>query len=607
MRGARDDAAAGPPYGAPMRILAVALLLSLPIAQALAAPQKASQRASSPQGGAAAQLDALLEAEWADRLAANPLLASSVGEHAYDHLLPDVSARAQELRAERTRGFLAELAKIDADELDVERRVSRSMLSAQLFDRVLSHEYREWQTPLNADSGFHTSFARLPDSTRLESERDVRNYLARCRAFPVYMDQQIANMRAGMKEGRVLPKVVMLGLPAQLRSVMVDAEVHPFVRAVENLPDTIAEETREQLRTEAVEVVTESILPPFRRFLDFLTNEYVPAGRDELGASHLPDGDEYYAFLVRRYTTLPRTPDQVHRQGLEEVARIRADMEALVESLEFEGSFADFLAFLRSDPRFYARDADELLSRAARICKDVDGLLPRYFNLLPRQPYGVEPVPDSIAPKYTSGRYVRGAPGSGRAGTYWVNTYALESRPLYALPALSLHEAVPGHHLQIALTAELEQLPPFRRNSYVTAFGEGWALYTEWLGIEMGIYDDPYEEFGRMTYEMWRAARLVVDTGIHSKGWTRDQAIEFLASNTALSIHECTTEVDRYISWPGQALAYKTGELEIRALRAECEERLGADFDLRAFHDAVLGSGALPLAVLRERMETWTP
>ena len=575
-----------------MTILAAALLL-LP------------QTAQIPS--AAEKLDALLEAEWAERLAASPLLASSVGEHAFDHLLPDVSAGAQEQRAERARGFLADLVAIDPDELDVERRVSRSMLRAELLDRVSSHEFREWQTPLNADSGFHTSFARLPESTRLDSEQDVRNYFARCRAFPRYMDQQIANMREGMRAGRVLPRVVMLGFPAQLRGVLVDAEAHPFVRALDELPETIPAERREALRAEAITIAAESIVPPYRRFLEFLTKEYVPAGREDLAARSLPSGEEYYGFLVRRYTTLPRTPDGVHARGLAEVARIRADMEALVESLEFEGSFADFLAFLRSDPRFYARDADELLSRAARICKDVDALLPRYFDLLPRQPYGVEPVPDAIAPKYTSGRYVRGAPGSGRAGTYWVNTYALESRPLYALPALSLHEAVPGHHLQIALTAELEHLPPFRRNSYVTAFGEGWALYTEWLGIEMGIYDDPYDEFGRMTYEMWRAARLVVDTGIHWKGWSRERAIEFLASNTALSIHECTTEVDRYISWPGQALAYKTGELEIRALRAECEERLGADFDLRAFHDAILGSGALPLAVLRERMETWTP
>ena len=412
-----------------------------------------------PQTGqvpsAAERLDALLEAEWADRLAASPLLASSVGEHAFDHLLPDVSAEAQEQRAEQARGFLADLAAIDPDALDVERRVSRSMLRAELLDRVGSHEFREWQTPLNADSGFHTSFARLPESTRLDSEQDVRNYFARCRAFPRYMDQQIANMREGMKAGRILPRVVMLGFPAQLRGVLVDAEAHPFVRALDELPETIPAEGREALRAEAVSIAAESIVPPYRRFLEFLTDEYVPAGREDLAARSLPAGEEYYGFLVRRYTTLQRTPDEA-RSGNRGGVADPSDMEALVESLEYEG-FADFLAFLRSDPRFYARDADERFPGGAHL--QGRGRAPSaLLDLLPRQPYGVGPVPDDRA-EYTSGRYVRGAPGSGRAGLLGQHL-RLKSRPLYALPALSLHEAVPGHHLQIALTAELEHLLP---------------------------------------------------------------------------------------------------------------------------------------------------
>ncbi len=551
-------------------------------------------------------LQELVAAEWQTRLADQPFFASSIGHHEYDAKVPDVSPDAQEARAAMALKFAARLQDIDTKQLSSDEQVTQLMLLEQLRDRARAVKFYEYETPLNADSGFHTSFARLPEETRLESEADIRNYLQRMRLFPGYMRQQIANMRDGIKAGRVLPKVVMLGFGAQLRPMLVSPESHPFVRALDKMPDGIDAETAEALRSEARVAVKNSIIPAYQSFLEFLSKEYIPAGRSTLGASSLPDGDEYYAYLVRRFTTLDQTPKEVHDRGLAEVARIRADMEAvlttLIEKGEFEGTFAEFLAYLRSDPRFYAKSPEELLARAARICKDVDAKLPAYFGRLPRQPYGVEPVPDAIAAKYTSGRYVRAGLDSGRAGTYWVNTYDLASRPLYALPALSLHEAVPGHHLQIALNAELDHLPPFRRHAYVTAFGEGWALYTEWLGIEMGIYKDAYQEFGRLTYEMWRAARLVVDTGLHAYGWTRQQAIDYLSSNTALSIHECTTEVDRYISWPGQALAYKTGELEIRALRKEAEARLGADFDLKAFHDQILGSGSVPLSVLRAQM-----
>lgn len=578
--------------------------MALTFAAAAAAAQTDS--APSALGSPSTRLAEVVAAEWRTRLADQPLFASSVGQNEFDGQLPDVSPDAQESRAARALEFARQLQQIDTEMLSPDEQVSQLMLIDQLRDRARSIKFDEYQTPLNADSGFHTSFARLPDEARLESEGDVRNYLQRMRLFPGYMDQQITNMRAGIQAGRVLPRVVMLGFGSQLRPMLVSPESHPFVRALDRMPDGIDDETAEALRAEAHEAVRTAIVPAYRTFLEFLTKEYIPAGRKTLGASALPDGDEYYAYLVRRFTTLDQTPREVHDRGLAEVARIRADMEAVLASLvqtgEFEGSFPEFLSHLRSDPRFYAKTPDELLARAARICKDVDAKLPAYFGRLPRQPYGVEPVPDAIAAKYTSGRYVRASLDSGRAGTYWVNTYDLASRPLYALPALSLHEAVPGHHLQIALTAELDHLPPFRRHAYVTAFGEGWALYTEWLGIEMGIYKTPIQEFGRLTYEMWRAARLVVDTGLHANDWTREQAIDYLSSNTALSIHECTTEVDRYISWPGQALAYKTGELEIRALRAEAEARLGPDFDLKAFHDQILSSGSVPLSVLRAQM-----
>ncbi|MEM1451352.1 MAG: DUF885 domain-containing protein, partial [Planctomycetota bacterium] len=514
-------------------------LAALPLA-ALAPPQGAAQDAS-------ATLAAIVEEEWTARLAASPLFASSVGSDVGRDRLPDVSPEALADRADQSRALLQRALAVDASALLPDERVTRAMLVAELESRVRSFEFDEWMIPLNADSGFHSSFGRLPDRTDMKSADDVRAYLARLRAFPAYVDQQIANMRAGLESGRTVPRVTLIGIDASVAPfVGEDAASSPFYRALLDLPDTIDAAERDALLADCLAAVEDDVAPGYRRFATFLREEYVPGARRTLGASEMPDGEAYYAHLVRHFTTLDTTPREVHERGLAEVARIRADMEAVVAELEFEGSFAEFLAFLRTDERFYARTPDELLGRAARICKTVDGILPRYFGRLPRQPYGVEPVPASIAPKYTSGRYVGAPIESDRSGTYWVNTYDLASRPLYALPALSLHEAVPGHHLQIALTAELEHLPPFRRSSYVTAFGEGWALYTEWLGIEMGIYTTPYEEFGRLTYEMWRACRLVVDTGIHAFGWERDRAIDFLASNTALSLHECTTEVDRY-------------------------------------------------------------
>jgi uncharacterized protein (DUF885 family) len=359
------------------------------------------------------------------------------------------------------------------------------------------------------------------------------------------------------------------------------------------------------LRAAGREAIAGAVVPAYRALLEFFTKEYLPGARATIGASELPDGRRYYAWLVRRYTTLDVTPEDVHAIGEREVSRIRGEMDGVIRDVAFQGRFADFLELLRTDPRFYAKTPEELLEKASRIAKRIDGALPSLFKRLPRQPYGVEPVPPDLAPKYTGGRYV-GAPLDGtRAGTYWVNTYALETRPLYTLEALTLHEAVPGHHLQIALAKELEGLPAFRRYGYVNAFGEGWGLYSEHLGLEAGFYTDPYSNFGRLTYEMWRACRLVVDTGIHAMGWTRPQAIDYMAANTALSLHEITTEVDRYISWPGQALAYKMGELKIRELRAKAEEALGSRFDVRAFHDAVLANGSVPLGVLEEQIDAF--
>jgi len=383
------------------------------------------------------------------------------------------------------------------------------------------------------------------------------------------------------------------------------AEKSVFFAPFRAFPPGVPAEERARLTEAGRRAIMQGAVPGYKALLDFMKTEYVPRARTSIGASSLPRGREYYAHLVRSFTTLDLTADQVHEIGRQEVLRIRAEMDAAMAKTGFQGNFAAFLNFLRTDPRFYAKTPEELLENASYIAKRMDGKLPSLFGRLPRLPYGVEPVPAHLAPKYTGGRYIPAPIGGTQAGEYWVNTYALDKRPLYTLEALTLHEAVPGHHLQIALQQELTGLPEFRRFSDVGAFVEGWALYAERLGLEAGFYKDPYSDFGRLTYEMWRACRLVVDTGIHAKGWTRAEAMEYLESHTALSLHEVRTETDRYISWPGQALCYKMGELKIRELRGQAEQALGQKFDVRSFHDVVLGSGAVPLTVLEEQVRAY--
>ncbi|MCB0279531.1 MAG: DUF885 domain-containing protein, partial [Calditrichaeota bacterium] len=375
----------------------------------------------------------------------------------------------------------------------------------------------------------------------------------------------------------------------------------PFTR----IPAGFSETERNAVLEAGETAIRHGAIAGYQLFDDFMTNEYIPNARESLGVSEFPDGKAFYDYKVKYFTTLDMTAVEVHALGLKEVARIRAEMDQIISDVKFKGSFKDFLKFLRSDPQFYAKTPMELLMRANYLAKQMDGKLPQLFTRFPNMPYTVNPVPDHLAPKYTGGRYSGTSPGSTKPGEYWVNTYDLPSRPFYTLEALTYHEAVPGHHMQIMLNQELTQLPNFRRYSYVDAFGEGWGLYAEWLGLEVGGYSDPYSNFGRLTYEMWRACRLVVDTGIHSKGWTRQQVIDYLADNTALSIHECTTETDRYIAWPGQALAYKMGELKIKELRKLAEKELGDKFNKRAFHDKVLENGSLPLMILDDVIRDW--
>ena len=566
----------------------------------------ASPAASGKKSGSGSQLRALLDEVWEFELREDPLFATQVGDHRFDDRLPAVRVPDQARRAQARRKFLERLRAIAPAGLNETDRDSQALQRVKLEDAIREFELHHYRFPINADSGFHMELAQLPSQMPFDTTRDYETYLARLRAFPEYMSQNTELLREGLKAGWTLPKVALTGYEKTIEAhVVSDPARSRFYQPFANFPAGVPEADRARLSAAAEKAIREDVVPAYRTFLEFMTRDYMPAARPTVGAGDLEGGPEYYAYLVHHFTTVDRTPDQIHALGLEEVRRIRAEMEEVVRKTGFSGSFADFLKFLRTDPRFYAKTPEELLKQASWIAKRIDGKLPSLFGRLPRQPYGVEPVPVEIAPKYTGGRYVAAPPGGKKGGTYWVNTYALESRPLYVLESLTLHEAVPGHHLQGALSAELTDLPAFRRFLYVDAFGEGWGLYSERLGLELGLYTDPYSNFGRLTYEMWRACRLVVDTGLHAKGWTRQQAIDYLASNTALSLHECATETDRYISWPGQALAYKTGELKLRELRRRAEDALGPRFDVREFHDRVLEGGTMTLPILESRIDAW--
>jgi len=552
---------------------------------------------------ASPELQRVLEEDWEARLREDPLLASSTGDHRYDDRLPSIAPADLQRAAQRRRETLVRLQAIDRAALDVQDRISLDMLAREMRDDVADHDFGSWQLPINADTGFHTALADLPRSGTFTTVRDYESYIARLRAFPAYVAQQIANMREGLRTGFTLPRVVLEGYDVTIRTHVVDDPAQSvFFAPFRAWPSGIAAGERARLEAEGRAAVKDGAVAAYRAFLDFMTGEYLPRTRTTIAAADLPRGREYYAQRVRAFTTLDVTPEEVHRIGLGEVDRIHAEMLSVMRATGFQGDFAAFLDFLRRDPRFYARTPEDLLRQASFIAKRMDGKLPSLFGRLPRLPYGVEPVPAHLAPKYTGGRYVEAPVGGTRAGTYWVNTYALESRPLYVLEALTLHEAVPGHHLQIALQQELQGVPAFRRTAMVGAFVEGWGLYSERLGLEAGFYEDAYSNFGRLTYEMWRACRLVVDTGMHALGWSREKAMSYMAGHTALSLHEVRTETDRYISWPGQALAYKMGELKIRELRRMAETELGPRFDIRAFHDAILANGPVPLPVLEEQI-----
>ena len=549
---------------------------------------------------------ALYAKEWEFRTSEFPYLAREDGDKEKAHLITHVGEKDQLRRYEYWKQIQLELAAISCENLEREECINLRIFERQIHQFLADYETRAYLIPFNSDSGFYTSWIRWGDDTDIITARDYRDYLSRLNALPIVMDEYIALMREGLRTGMTQPRVILAGREVPIRKQLVEnPELSAFYKPFLNMNKNISGEEKQALIAEARTAVMEGVVPAYERLLDFFEDEYFASARTTLGASSLPGGERFYKEQIYLYATLDMTADEIHQLGLSEVARIRAEMESIIKDLEFEGDFAAFLQFLRTDPQFYAKTPHELLAEASYFAKKIDGRLPQLFGKLPRQPYGVAPVPENIAPFYTAGRYVGAPLTAHEGGYYWVNTYALESRTLYTLPSLTLHEAMPGHHLQIALAMEQGEQPDFRRNDYISAYGEGWALYAEKLGIAMNIYETPYQDFGRLTYEMWRACRLVIDTGIHAKGWSRQQALDYLSENTALSIHEITTEIDRYISWPAQALSYKLGEYTIWQLRHEAETRLGADFDLRAFHDFILALGSVPLEVLKDEVHRW--
>lgn len=543
----------------------------------------------------------LLKAEWDNRMRENPLSATRSGDHRFNDQLSKVSIADAERRAEKQKEFLTASEKIEASTLSPSAKLNKRIFERLLKQQLEQHSFREYLIPITNRDGFHISFPDSRLTSPLNTVTDYENYISRLRAFSGYANAHIRLMRQGIENGYTLPSVVLQDYAEPIQTHIVsDPEKSLFYEPFRDLSDEVPEAEHERLRAEGKAAIRESIVAGYQAFLDFMRDEYVPACRGSVGASAMPNGRAYYRFCVKKFTTLPLSPEEVHNTGLSEVKRIREQMDGIRERVGFEGDFAAFLDHLRTDPKYYPKTPDELLKETSYVLKRIDGLLPQLFKNLPRTPYGIREIPAYIAPQTTAAYYMPPAGDGTKAGFYYVNTYNLSSRPLYGIQALSLHEAVPGHHLQLALQQEMKGTPEFRKFASFTAFIEGWALYAERLGLEVGFYQDPYDDFGRLTYEIWRACRLVVDTGLHYFGWTRAQAIEFMEENSGLSKHNIRAEVDRYIAWPGQALGYKIGELKIRELRSRAALEMGDRFDVREFHDVILRQGAVPLDILEE-------
>ena len=552
-----------------------------------------SAAAQTTASAADQRLKAVYEAEWQWRLAQTGQEQDGLDTRPGPRL-PCVTPACQAERLRMWQGVLDQLAAIPDAELSPAERLNKAVLAESLRAEVANIRWRSHEMPINSDVNV---WNYLPAQAPFRTAQEYRNYISRMRDIPRWFDEHVANMRAGLKRGFTPPAITLKGRDGTLAAQIRPAADSPFYAAFRAMPASIPAAEQEQLRAEARAVIDSIVNPAQTRMLAFLRAEYLPGARTTTAARDLPDGTAWYRDQVREFTTTDLTPEAIHQIGLKEVARIDADLRAAMVQSGFKGEYKDFLVFLRTDPQFYARTPDELLGFSAYVIKRMDGKLAQIFSTLPRYRFTLRPVPDAIAPTYTSGR--------GGLDACYMNTYDLKSRPLFMLTALTLHECVPGHSHQGAMALEAPAAPPFRRQTYFSGYGEGWGLYTEFLGKELGMYRNAYEEFGRASFENWRASRLVVDTGLHLMGWSRDQAIAYLEEHTALARHDIEIEVDRYISWPGQALAYKLGEMSIRTLRGEAELALGSSFDLRRFHDHLLGLGSVPLPVMEAEMRAW--
>ncbi len=548
----------------------------------------------------------LLDEQWEKGLLDNPEWATRLGDNRYNDRLNDVSFAAVQKRQDEQRSLLETVKSIKREKLSPNDQLNYDLFRQRIERDIAGYSYLTHLMPMDQMGGIQIGFADLPDYMPYKTVQDYENYLARLKAFPAKVEQIIELMQRGIQTNWVPPRIVLRSVSDQIKA-QYDQEIDnsPLWKPFQEFPTSFTADSEQNLMQKGRLVIEKDVYPAYRKLHEYFTGTYLPSCRETIACSDFPNGDAYYRSRIKNYTTTDLTAGEIHQIGMDEVDRIKSEMLKVIAAAGFEGEFDEFLTFLRSDPQFYFTSSEALLDEYRNICKLADAQLPQLFGLLPRLPYGVRPIPDYQAPASPTAYYYSGSWEAGRPGYFMASTYKLETRPKYEMEALSLHEAVPGHHLQIALAQELEEMPMFRRYSGYTAFVEGWGLYAEKLGEEMGFYTEPYSKFGQLTYEMWRACRLVVDTGMHARGWSRQQAIEFMLANTAKTENDVIVEIDRYIAWPGQALAYKIGELKIRELRRRAEAEMGANFNIRDFHDVVLGSGAVPLNILEKQVDDY--
>ena len=551
-------------------------------------------------------LQTFFEEEWEYGLKENPIKATLFGDLRYNDRLGDSSIAAIERRQRHGVEALRQLESIDRSKLADSGKLNYDLYLENLTLRIEGHRFPWYLTPIDQMGGVQQGPPNVVRSLPFRNAKHYEDYLSRLSQLPAVVDQTIERMQEGLKQKITPPKITLRAVAEQIQAQIVSkVEESPFYRPFKNIPETVPLSEQERLRAAGKEAIEQSILPAYQKLHDFWVSEYYPNTRETIGLSSLPNGEQWYAFGVKVSTTTNLLPKEIHEIGLREVKRIRAEMDKIIKGSGFEGTREEFFEFLRGDPQFYYSKPEHLLAGYRDICKRADAELPKLFGKLPRLPYGVREVPEYSAPSQTTAYYHGGSLKAGRPGWFYANTYKLETRPKWEMEALAIHEAVPGHHLQIALAQEMEDVPKFRKHGHYTAFVEGWGLYSESLGEEMGFYNDPYSKFGQLTYEMWRAIRLVVDTGMHAFGWDRQKAIDYFKANAGKQEHDITVEVDRYIVWPGQALAYKIGELKIKELRKFATKELGDRFDIRGFHDTVLGSGAVPLSILEQNVKNY--